>query len=68
MSAMIGVRAPLLLGLDGADAAHGFDAVHARHMQVHEHAIIGRAGGARGDAAVDRGGARLPPWSDDGRA
>ena len=47
VSARIGVRR-LLLGLDGSDAARGLDAVHARHVQVHEHAIVGRAGGTGG--------------------
>ena len=42
-------------GLGGADAAGGFQPVHARHLHVHQHQIVRRAGGARGGPGFHRG-------------
>ena len=54
---MIGVRGLSSSASMRADAARGFQAVHARHVQIHQHAIERRAGGARGEPAFDRGAA-----------
>ena len=51
-SMRVGRLARLRLG--GADAAGGFQAVHARHLHVHQHQIVRRAGGARGGPGFDR--------------
>ena len=54
-------RAPdAALGLDRADAARGFDAVAARHVHVHQHEVVGRAGRLRGQPGSDRGFAASP--------
>ena len=68
VSAMIGVRAVAALGLGGADAPRRFQAVDARHVHVHQHQVVGRAGGARRVPALERRGAALAPWSAGGRA
>ena len=45
-------RAAGLTGLAGADALGGFDAVELRHLDVHQHEIIGRAGGSAPPARI----------------
>ena len=44
VSAMIGVRRVAALGFRGADAPRRFEAVDARHLHVHQHQVVGRAG------------------------
>ncbi len=51
-------------GFGGADAARGLEAVDAGHVHVHQHEVVGRAGRARREPGLDRGGAVL----GDGRA
>ena len=44
LSALLAVAVTALGGLVGADAFCRFDAVELRHLDVHQHEIIGRAG------------------------
>ena len=41
-------------GFGGADAAGGFQPVHARHLHVHQHQIVRLAGRARRRPGFDR--------------
>ncbi len=61
VSAMIGVRPIVALGLGGADASCRFKAVHARHVHVHQHQVVGRASFARVVPALQRHRRRSPP-------
>ena len=47
----------VVLGFQHADAARGFETVHAGHVQIHQHTVERRAGVARGAPACDGGAA-----------